>query len=475
MKRFIIISLAGLALAASCSERKEMDIFPEQYKTIIYIKESSTEYVTIDATAADHTFDFTVCKAGSDIGTRVSAELTPLAQSEIDEEFNSYGAGAAYRVLPEEAYSVNSPLLLDFSETETYKVVSYTLISEKLAQLSAANPGVRYVVGFRLGSEDTSVNEKCARYMCEISDVIVPTIGFERAGLNRVSAAIDETWPGDRMEISIPVEVKSIENRWDIDAKVSVDEDYLRTYNAVNMTDYALPSDGYEASTSVSLHSTEQKAYVKVSVGGISKLLKPVMLPLRLSDASQFKVSEADGVCAILIDPTIKYPVEFDRSGWEWQECCHEPWENSGNCSAYYMIDNDINSYWHYSWEASSPCKGRENHCFVFDMGRTETITGFGYVCRQNLWSGNALNALSFFVSDDPAVWGQSVHDHANWTRIVDAAGVNNGNAEQSIPSRLSRGRYLKVMVAGSNGKEGNNGVMKACIAEIKVYGKSNN
>ena len=310
--------------------------------------------------------------------------------------------------------------------------------------------------------------------MCEISDVIVPTIGFERAGLNRVSAAIDETWPGDKMEISIPVKVKSLDNRWDIDAKVIIDEEYLKTYNAVNLTDYALPADGYEASASVSLHSTEQKAYVKVSVGGISKLLRPVMIPLRLTDASQFKVSESDGICAILIDPTIKYPVEFDRTEWKWQECCHEPWENSGNCSAYYMIDNDINSYWHYSWEASSPCKGQENHCFVFDMGRTETITGFGYIGRQNMWSGNALNALSFFVSDDPAVWGQSVHDHTNWTKIVDAASVDSGNAEQSIPSRLFRGRYLKVMIAGSNGKEGNNGVMKGCIAEIKVYGKSN-
>ena len=41
MKRFIFIQLACLALAISCSERKEMDIFPEHYKTIIYIKESS--------------------------------------------------------------------------------------------------------------------------------------------------------------------------------------------------------------------------------------------------------------------------------------------------------------------------------------------------------------------------------------------------------------------------------------------------
>ena len=108
-------------------------------------------------------------------------------------------------------------------------------------------------------------------------------------------------------------------------------------------------------------------------------------------------------------------------------------------------------------------------------MNRTETITGFGYIRRQDMWSGNALNALSFFVSDDQAVWRQSVHDHTNWTKIVDAASVDSGNVEeQSIPSRLFQGRYLKVMIAGSNGIEDNNGVMKGCIAEIKVYGKSN-
>lgn len=473
MNRYTFISAACVALAVSCSEKKEMDIFPEQYRTVIYVKENSTEYVTVDATADDPTYDFTVCKAGSDITARVEASVTPLTQSEVDEEFNSLGAGVEYRVLPADAYTVNTPSALNFSEDETYKVVSYTLISGKLAQLSAANPGVRYIIGFRLSSERTSVNGKCSRYICEISDVIVPALGFERAGLNRVSAAIDETWPEDRMEISIPVEVKSLDNRWDIDAKVMVDRDWLETYNAVNMTDYTLPADGYETSSSVSLRSTEQKAYVKVTISGVSRLLKPVMLPLRLTDASQFKVSDADGVCALLIDPAIKYPVEIDRSAWKWQECCHEPWENGGNCSAYYMIDNDINSYWHYSWEASSPCKGRENHCFVFDMGATQTISGFGYVGRQNMWSGNALNALSFFVSDDDSVWGQSVHDHTGWRKIVDAASVDSGNAEQSIPARLSRGRYLKVMVAGSNGTEGNNGVMKGCIAEIKVYGKS--
>lgn len=245
MKRFTFIQLACLALAISCSERKEMDIFPEHYKTIIYIKESSTEYVTIDATAADRTLDFTVCKAGSDIGTRVHAELTPLLQSELNEDFNVGGASVKYMILPEDTYTVDTPLVLDFSESETYKVIACTLSSEKLAQLSSSNPGTRYVLGFRLSSESTSVNEKCATYMCEISDVIVPTIGFERAGLNRVSAAIDETWPEDKMEISIPVEVKSLDNRWDIDAKVIIDEDYLKTYNAVNLTDFALPADGY--------------------------------------------------------------------------------------------------------------------------------------------------------------------------------------------------------------------------------------
>lgn len=469
--RFLWIPLFA-AVLLSCSDR-EMDIFPDQYKTIVYIKESTANYVTIDATSANRSFDFTVCKGGSEIYAEADASVSPLSQEYVDAEYNASGNGIEYRILPEDSYTVDSPLDLHFSNNDTYKVVSYTLVSGKLAELSSANPDVRYLVGFSLESETASVNEKCSRYVCEISDVIVPELGFEHAGLNRLSTPIDESYQNDELQLSIPVEVKSLTNRWDISAKVVVDENWLNTFNAVNSTDYAMPED-YTFSTDVRLVSTEQKAFVKVTLKGVSSILKAVLLPLKLTDASQFKVSETDGIYALLIDPAIAHPQEFDRTSWEWQECCHEPWENSGNCSAYYMLDNDVNSYWHYSWEASSPCAGKENHCIVFDMGQTMTISGLGYVGRQDYWSGNCLNALSFFISDSPSVLSQSVHDHGNWTKIVDAFPVKAVNDEQPIPVRLSMGRYLKVMVAGSNGIEPNNGVMKACIAEIKVYGKNN-
>ena len=468
--RFLWIPLFA-ALLPSCSDG-EMDIFPEQYKTIVYIKESTANYVTIDATSGNRSFDFTVCKSGSEIDNEVKATVSPLTQDYVDAEYNASENNIEYRMLPADAYVIDSPLDLHFSKDDTYKVVSYTLVSEKLAALSSANPDVRWLVGFSLDSETASVNEKCARYVCEISDVIVPALGFEKAGLNRLSTPVDETYQNDELQISIPVEVKSLTNRWDINAKVVVDENWLNTFNAVNSTDYAMPAD-YSFSTEVKLGSTEQKAFVKVTLKGVSSILKAVVLPLKLTEVSQFKVSETDEIYALMIDPTIAHPYEFDRDGWAWKECCHEPYENGGNCTAYYMIDNDVNSYWHYSWESSSPCTGKENHCFVFDMGSSRVISGFGYVSRQNLWSGNSLNALSFYLSDCSSVWTQDVHDHSNWTKIVDAFPVASQNEEQAIPASLAQGRYLKVTVAGSNGRESNNGVMKGCIAEIKVYGKN--
>ena len=71
------------------------------------------------------------------------------------------------------------------------------------------------------------------------------------------------------------------------------------------------------------------------------------------------------------------------------------------------------------------------------------------------------------------AVMNQDVHDHSNWKKIVDAYPVETIDEEQMIPTRLAMGRYIKVMVAGSAQVEGNNGSMKACIAEIKAYGKN--
>ena len=345
--RYLCVPVLATSLL-SCSD-KEMDIFPEQYKTIVYIKESTTNYVTIDATAENTTFDFTVCKGGSEIANEADAKIQPLTQEYVDEQYNSSATNIKYRILPEDAYTVDSPLNLHFESGDTYKVIRYTLISERLAALSSASDNIRYIIGFSLESKTASVNEKCARYICEISDVIVPTLGFEKAGLNRVSTPIDEAYQNDELQISIPVEVKSLTNRWDISAKVVLDEDWLNTYNIVNSTDYELPAD-YTFATDVKLVSTEQKAFVKVTVKGVSSLLKAVVLPLRLTEASQFKVSDMDNIYALMLDPTIAHPALFDSSAWDWKECCHEPWENGGNCSAFYMIDNDINSYWHYSW-----------------------------------------------------------------------------------------------------------------------------
>ena len=473
MFKFSIIPVFA-AVLLSCSD-KEMDIFPEKYKTIVYIKENVANYATIDATADNPTFDFTVCKGGSEITKEAEAEITPLAQAYVDEMYNAVETNVEYRILPEDAYTVDSPMSLHFSSEETYKVVAYTLISDKLAKLTSENPRVRYIVGFSLDSKTASVNEKCSTYICEISDVIVPTLGFERAGLNRLSTPIDEAYQNDEMQIKIPVEVKSLENRWNINAKVVLDSDWLVTFNSINSTDYEMPAD-YSFSPEVSLTSEQQKAYVTVTLRGVSSLLKTVVLPLKLTDVSQFKISEMDDVYALMIDPTIAHPVAFDSSTWKWKECCHEPWENSGNCSAYYMIDGQVNSYWHYNWEVDSPCKGYPNHCFVFDLGSNKTISSFGYICRQDMaliWGSDTINALSFFVSDNDAVMEQDVHDHSNWTKIIDAYPVETINPEQKIPSRLAIGRYVKVMIAGSAQIENNNGVMKGCIAELKVYGKN--
>ena len=230
--RYLCVPVLAISLL-SCSD-KEMDIFPEQYKTIVYIKESTTNYVTIDATAENTTFDFTVCKGGSEIENEADAKIQPLTQEYVDEQYNSSATNTEYRILPEDAYTVDSPLNLHFASGDTYKVIKYTLISERLAALSSASDNIRYIIGFSLESKTASVNEKCARYICEISDVIVPTLGFEKAGLNRVSTPIDEAYQNDELQISLPVEVKSLTNRWDISAKVVLDEDWLNTYNIVN-------------------------------------------------------------------------------------------------------------------------------------------------------------------------------------------------------------------------------------------------
>ena len=76
--RYLCISVAAASLL-SCTEHK-MDIFPDEYKKIAYVKEKNANYVTIDATAENPTFDFTVCKGGSDITDLADVSVRPLTQ-----------------------------------------------------------------------------------------------------------------------------------------------------------------------------------------------------------------------------------------------------------------------------------------------------------------------------------------------------------------------------------------------------------
>lgn len=473
MKRIfeiILAAAAALPMAVSCSEKSETDVFPEEYHTIMYIKENVTRSLTLDATSGDVTLSFTVCKGGSDITKEATAVVSPVSQNTIDLEYNT-GEGDNYLILPSGTYTLDTDPELDFAATEDAKRVYYTLKSEKIAELVGNNPDARYLMAFELTSSDTNVNGKCSRYVCEIADVIVPAVGFERAGINRLEIQLDGTYDGNRLTIELPVEVKSIENRWDITAEADVDMDYLAEYNAVNYTDYAVP-DKYTVTKSISLGKDEQKAYITVVIENVTGLDRIMMLPISISEVSQFKVSEGDRTCVLLIVPTIARPEEISRDGWLWKECCSQAGE--GNLAN--VLDGNAATYWHYSWEPSSPCKGHPNHCLVFDTGRSRFFSHFGYQRRQDAWEGVSITALDFYVSDNDAVWNQSVYDDSNWTRVVSGQTVSDSSNElQNIPAVLSKGRYIRVKIVGTNpqaGIEGNNGVMKGAIAEICAYGK---
>ena len=426
--RLLLLFPIFCMLASACNDEGDIqELFPSEFHKILYIIESGESRVIIYNTGENVTETFTVCKAGSDPTLTANVQIEVLSQDIVDEE---YTAGVPCRIIPQETYQIDATDL-SFSSSEESKKVNITLFPDQLQQvMEDAKEDVQWLLPLEAVSMSDSINSEKSRYILYVDDVIVPPVGFKRAGVE----VLTHDFTTGAFVASVPFGLLTVDNMWDISATFATDKEYVSAYNAEHGTVYQFPSEGtYAIDEQVTLAADEQEASVNISISDFQgKKSGYFMLPVRMTGVSVFEIQESNELYAPAIRLVGK---KFDRSDWEVIDVCTEELTGEGggnNGHAVHALDGDLSTYWHTMWSGSPQCTCP--HHLVIDTKQEREFTQIGLVQRKNdSWLGDIKN---FTVSVSS--------DNQSWTEIGSGLGDRNTAEEQVFDVTPTKGRYLR-------------------------------
>lgn len=451
MKRTTTIGLAGcLMLLAACNdERYDLEnLVPQEYHKILYINESGKQDVTLYETGENNIYTFSIYKGGSDPSLEASATVDVLTQQQVDENYSMVEA-KTYRCLTEECFSFGEEKNLKFLSEDRMKKVEVALNPASVKALMNTDPSATWVLPIQVISETDSVNADKKELFLQINSVEDATVGFTTVEPEEKEYTFGKlTTLEEEMEISFVTE-----NLWDITCTMGVaGTDYVDDYNQSHGTSYEmLPEGSYTLPEEVTLAAGSRTGKLKVTIDGTVLNSTTYMLPVCIESTSKFQISGDKAVYPLII--TIASP-EIDRTGWTVTTDSEETTGEGENGRASLMLDGNLGTYWHSTWQTGSAAGNKTNlpYTLIFDAQKRYTFTQVGMVQRD----GNQKDTKGgiIYVSEDNNEWTQ-----------VGSFTMEAIEGVQKFILTPAQGRYLKVVVESSyRGASAN-------LAEFYAYG----
>lgn len=436
--------MTALILAACENSDYELEnLVPDEYHKVLYINNSGTQDLTLYNTGQANTFAISVFKGGSDPSLTASATIAIHSQEAVDSLYSEHD-GANYRIIPDGSYSLDQTQINFTSSEERYKIVTLSLQTDPIEAAMEANPDVVYVLPLYLYSEQDSVNADKSELFIRMTEVLTPALGFTSTTASPVSYSYG--FASDSVSVAFGLDT---DNSWEIECQFAADPDYVDTYNANNNTAYQLlPEGSYSFESVLTLPSSSNSTNLTVTIDGSGLTPGDYLLPVRLTAASMFSVSEANAVYPLVVRVI---GTRLDRSGWSISANTQEPTgEGVGNGVATCLLDGDLSTFWHSQWSGGSQPLPHE---IVVDMNRTVTLTNIGLIQRQHD-SYRDVGGGEFFVSSDGSTW----------------TSVGTFSAQQVLEEQVftitpTACRYFMVQITRSN-RDAN-----SSLAELYGYG----
>lgn len=444
LKNIVMAAMTIVALGACSDSDYELDkIVPSEYNKIMYINGSGKQEITLFDTEEDYKYTFSVFKAGSKPELTAKVDIKALTQAEVDAEYSDI-EGVDYKVIDSGDYSLDVSEL-DFSASDRYKIVTVSIKPQPIKAVLQSNPDAVYVIPLKAVSETDSINADKDELFLQINDVIMPALGFSTSDVEALQ--YDYGSVGDiSQNIGIGLDT---ENKWDIDATLAIDKDWMDNYNSKNGTVYQLlQEDKYTMPSTLSLVSGITNTNITVKISGGELTPGDYMLPIRISEVSQFSISSTNNVYPLAI--RIMAP-ELDRTNWTAEANTEELAGEGSSGKASCAIDGSLSTYWHSCWQTgTNPGMPYE---LIFDTKTEQTFCQIAMAQRQHN-SYTDTESGKFYVSEDKVNWTEA--GSFTMQKITDM---------QTFGLKPTKGRYLKIVINSSY--RGNN----ASLSEVKAYG----
>ena len=349
MKIRTILLMGGLVLLGACSESKyDLDqLVPEEYHKILYVNNSGKQDLTLYDTDEDNKYTLSVVKSGSDPSLTASVKVSVLTQAELDEEY-SEPEGTNYKLIGENCYSLDATTL-DFSSADRYKLVNIFLKPQSVKAAMETDPEAVWVLPLQVTSETDSINAEKNELFLKLTGVITPAIGFANSDVE-----VKQLEYGSVSTFTEKVKFGlDTDNKWDLECRFVVDEEYIAEYNADNGTNFkALPEGTYTVPEMVTLPNGTTNMELEVTIKGDQLATGDYMLPIKIVEVSQFEISEAKAVAPLAFRIMGH---KLSRTGWTAEADTEElTGEGAGNGVAGCVLDDNLSTFWHSTWQTGN-------------------------------------------------------------------------------------------------------------------------
>lgn len=450
MKRNIAWLAGCLLLLGACNNSKYdlENIVPEEYYKILYVNNSGKQEMTLYDTDENYDYALSVIKAGSDPMQTAHVDISVLTQEELDNEY-SIPEAITYKLLTGDCYSLEATEM-NFAAGDHSKTVNISVNSTKVKELMNNEPDTRWVLPLKASSRTDSVNADMNRLFLQITDVIMPSVGF-------ILPTEDDT--EEHQYGAVPKIEKEIElcldtdNKWAITCGIGTNADYIDAYNEANKTVFKmLPAGSYTLPESANLAEGTTSVKLKASIDG-TKIDGPgdYMLPVAITTTSRFQISATTNVYPIKIRVVGN---ELDRSGWTATADSEEQTGENSNGKAQLALDGDLGTYWHSIWKTGNGTKVLPYE-IIIDTKAEHTFSQFGMIQRN----------FSYMDTKGGEIYTSP--DNSTWTKVGDFT-LQQTMDKQIFSVVSSKGRYVKIRITSSYRDQ------NCSLTEIYAFGSDN-
>ena len=323
-----------------------------------------------------------------------------------------------------------------------------------------------------LTSESDSCLSSRSELMLKITELIIPSIGFEQTQVN-----VEEDLIGDgTMAFELLVKMP-IENNWDFSFEVEVDPASSDGYLLANSNACTIEVVDFVAGADAKVKLTIDKS--KLDFG-----LQTVPLRIKSCEYPGFEINSTQSLAVVTFHKTvsrselseISVPAEnIDGYGWatyDWMPdgsgyvtnlgwgSASEIYDGKGKSA---LFDGNLDTFWHGDW-----CYGANHELYgqYIDFKLTNPATHFAY----DLWARHDNQNACPKVTD---VYGST--DGQNWVKlktVKSSLSQPREKFESSVCSSSTPFNYIRFAVIESNNGDVRQSKITWSCGEMKLYAK---